>query len=59
MCTEEGYELTFREPAAPEPKVLVDDEPAFNHIIFFAPETKSRHVIASDITYCANIYTYY
>ena len=44
LIPEEGYELTFREPAAPEPKVLVDDEPAFDHIIFFAPETKSKHL---------------
>ena len=46
LCAEEGYELTFREPAAPEPKVLVDDEPTFDHIIFFAPDTKSKYLIA-------------
>ena len=52
LILEEGYELTFREPAAPEPKVLVDDEPAFDHIIFFAPETKSKHLQRLYLSIC-------
>ncbi|KAI0303338.1 Dolichyl-diphosphooligosaccharide-protein glycosyltransferase subunit [Multifurca ochricompacta] len=36
-----GYDLTFRSPKAETPRIFEDDIPTFNHIIFFAPDTKS------------------
>jgi oligosaccharyltransferase complex subunit beta len=39
---ESGYNLTFRAPKDVSPAVIVDGEPAFNHLILFAPETKGE-----------------
>ncbi|KAI0028193.1 Dolichyl-diphosphooligosaccharide-protein glycosyltransferase subunit [Vararia minispora EC-137] len=43
----EGYELTFRAPTETEPQLVQDGVPTFDHVIFFAPDTKS---FAPDIT---------
>ncbi|KAI0314787.1 dolichyl-diphosphooligosaccharide-protein glycosyltransferase [Amylostereum chailletii] len=43
----QGYDLTFRAPLDVEPRIIVDDVPSFNHLILFAPETKT---FAPDIT---------
>jgi len=44
---ERGYDLTFRDPKQHEPVVRKFDEPNFDHVIVFAPETKT---FADDIT---------
>jgi len=43
----QGYDLTFRDPKHPEPVVKKFDDPNFDHVIVFAPETKT---FAEDIT---------
>ncbi|KAI9437798.1 Dolichyl-diphosphooligosaccharide-protein glycosyltransferase [Lactarius psammicola] len=42
-----GYDLTFRAPKTETPRIIEDDIPGFNHIILFAPDTKS---FAQDVT---------
>jgi oligosaccharyltransferase complex subunit beta len=44
---EQGYELTFRDPREHEPVIKNYDNPNFDHLIVFAPETKT---FAEDIT---------
>ncbi|KAI0263754.1 Dolichyl-diphosphooligosaccharide--protein glycosyltransferase subunit WBP1 [Gloeopeniophorella convolvens] len=43
----QGYDLTFRSPKDEKPRIIEDDVPSFNHVILFAPDTKS---FAQDIT---------
>jgi oligosaccharyltransferase complex subunit beta len=42
-----GYDLTFRSPKAETPRIIEDDVPSFNHIILFAPDTKT---FSQDVT---------
>ena len=39
--TERGYELTFRAPKDTAPELFMYDVPQFNHVILFAPTSKS------------------
>jgi hypothetical protein len=41
---ERGYDLTFRYPKSDTPRIFEDDIPTFNHIIFFAPDTKCEKI---------------
>ncbi|KAI0062056.1 dolichyl-diphosphooligosaccharide-protein glycosyltransferase [Artomyces pyxidatus] len=43
----QGYDLTFRAPKDETPRIIQDGIPAYDHLIFFTPDTKS---FAQDIT---------
>lgn len=39
---ERGYELTFKSPRDDAPSLVSFDQPNFDHVVLFAPSTKSE-----------------